>query len=212
MNGVLLGDGQCAAQPRVCPVRSDPNRQVPKHQRSPQTFPASPSEHVQDDTSGPLGVGGDVGCTLLMSWEAFSGSSSGKESTCSAGGLGSTPGSERPPGEGMGYPLQYPLASLVAQMIKESTCNVGHLGSSPDLRRSPGEGHGNPLPCSCLTGYGPGACKESDTAERLSTAMSWEVTGCHDCPLRPSRGFFAMKTDCWGLGSQEGAGECRADP
>ena len=33
---------------------------------------------------------------------------SGKESACSAGGPGSTPGSGGSPGEGHGYPLQYP--------------------------------------------------------------------------------------------------------
>ena len=32
----------------------------------------------------------------------------GKESACSAGGLGSIPGSGRSPGEGNGNPLQYP--------------------------------------------------------------------------------------------------------
>ena len=33
--------------------------------------------------------------------------SAGKESTCSAGDLGSIPGLGRAPGEGNGYPLQY---------------------------------------------------------------------------------------------------------
>ena len=37
----------------------------------------------------------------------FPGSSAGKESACSAGGLGSVPGLGRSPGEGNGYPLQY---------------------------------------------------------------------------------------------------------
>ena len=46
------------------------------------------------------------------------GSSAGKESACNAGDLGSTPGSGRSPGEGIGYPLQYSWASLVAQMVK----------------------------------------------------------------------------------------------
>ena len=32
----------------------------------------------------------------------------GKESTCNAGDLGLTPGLGRSPGEGKGYPLQYP--------------------------------------------------------------------------------------------------------
>ena len=35
------------------------------------------------------------------------GSSAGKESTCSAGDLGSIPGSGRSAGEGIGYSLQY---------------------------------------------------------------------------------------------------------
>ena len=34
--------------------------------------------------------------------------SAGKESACNVGDLGSIPGSERSPGEGKGYPLQYP--------------------------------------------------------------------------------------------------------
>ena len=48
----------------------------------------------------------------------ISGSSAGKESTCNAGDPSSTPGSERSPGEGIGYPLQYSWASLVAQTVK----------------------------------------------------------------------------------------------
>ena len=35
------------------------------------------------------------------------GGSEGEESACSAGDLGSIPGSGRPPGEGNGYPLRY---------------------------------------------------------------------------------------------------------
>ena len=46
------------------------------------------------------------------------GSSAGKESACNAGDLGSISGSGRSPGEGIGYPLQYSWASLVAQMVK----------------------------------------------------------------------------------------------
>ena len=48
----------------------------------------------------------------------FSGSSASKESACNAGDPGSIPGSRRSPGEGIGYPLQYSWASLVAQMVK----------------------------------------------------------------------------------------------
>ena len=42
----------------------------------------------------------------IYTW-GLPGSSDGKESACSAGGLGSFPGSGRSPGEGSGYPLQY---------------------------------------------------------------------------------------------------------
>jgi len=42
----------------------------------------------------------------------------GKESTCSAEDPSSIPGLGRSAGEGIGYPLQYPWASLVAQLVK----------------------------------------------------------------------------------------------
>ena len=42
----------------------------------------------------------------------------GKESACNAGDPSWISGSGRSPGEGIGYPLQYSWASLVAQMIK----------------------------------------------------------------------------------------------
>ena len=48
----------------------------------------------------------------------FSDSSAGKESTCNAGDPGSIPGLGRSAGEGIGYPLQYFWASLVAQLVK----------------------------------------------------------------------------------------------
>ena len=46
------------------------------------------------------------------------GSSAGKESTCNTGNPGSIPGSGRSLEEGIGYPLWYSWASLVAQMVK----------------------------------------------------------------------------------------------
>ena len=42
----------------------------------------------------------------------------GKEPACNAGDPGSIPGSGRSTGEGIGYPLQYSWASLVAQLVK----------------------------------------------------------------------------------------------
>ena len=48
----------------------------------------------------------------------FPGSSAGEESTCNPGDSSLNPRSGRSPGEGIGYPLQYSWASLVAQMVK----------------------------------------------------------------------------------------------
>ena len=48
----------------------------------------------------------------------FPGSSISKESACNAGDLSSSPGLGRSPGEGIGYPLQYSEASLVAQLVR----------------------------------------------------------------------------------------------
>ena len=49
---------------------------------------------------------------------SFPDSSVGKESACNAGDPGLIPGSGRSAGEGIGYPLQYSSASLMAQMVK----------------------------------------------------------------------------------------------
>ena len=48
----------------------------------------------------------------------FPHSSVGKESTCNAGDPSSIPELGRSVGEGIGYPLQYSWASLVAQLVK----------------------------------------------------------------------------------------------
>ena len=57
-----------------------------------------------------------------MGWfflrKGFPDSSVGKESTCNAGDPGLIPGLGKCPGEGIGYPLQYSWASLVAQLVK----------------------------------------------------------------------------------------------
>ena len=49
--------------------------------------------------------------------EVFPDNSVGKESACNAGNPGLIPGSGRSAGEGIGYPLQYSWASLVAQLV-----------------------------------------------------------------------------------------------
>ena len=50
--------------------------------------------------------------------EGFPDSSVGKESTCNPGDPSLIPGSGRSTREGIGYPLQYSWASLVAQLVK----------------------------------------------------------------------------------------------
>ena len=69
------------------------------------------TRHTGRDTWPGVGIVPRLGSSLLGT-----GSSAGKESTLNAGG--SIPGSGRSPGEGIGYPLQYSWAFLVAQTIK----------------------------------------------------------------------------------------------
>ena len=55
-------------------------------------------------------------CTTVVL--GFPDNSAGKESTCNAGDPSLIPGSGRSAGEGIGYPLQYSWASVVAQLVK----------------------------------------------------------------------------------------------
>ena len=55
---------------------------------------------------------------LFLRSKHFPDSSVGKEFTCNAGDPSSIPVSGRSAGEGIGYPLQYSWASLVAQLVK----------------------------------------------------------------------------------------------
>ena len=85
------------------------------------------------------------------------------------------PGSGRSPGEGIGYPLLYSWASLVAQAVKnppamqetwvQSLGWDGYLkGMVPTAVFLPGEFCGQ----RSLVGYNAWDCKESDTTEQLS--------------------------------------------
>ena len=55
---------------------------------------------------------------MSQNYSGFPGSSAEKESPCNAGDTCSIPGLGKSTGEGIGYPLQYSWASLVAQMVK----------------------------------------------------------------------------------------------
>ena len=103
----------------------------------------------------------------------FPGSSAGKESACNAGDPGLIPGSGSSPGEGMGYPLQYSWAYVVAQMIKNLLA-MQETWFNSWVGKIPGGGHANPLQYSglenphgqrSLAGYSPWGHKESDRTE-----------------------------------------------
>ena len=97
-------------------------------------------------------------------------SSVGKEPACNAGDPGLIPGLGRFAGEGIGYPLQYSWASLVAQLVRiHLQCGrpgfYPWVGKIPWRRERlptpvfwPGEFHGL---------YSPWSHKESDTTEWL---------------------------------------------
>ena len=91
-------------------------------------------------------------------------SSVGKESTCNVGSPGSVPGWGRSPGEGIGYPLQYPWTSLVAQLVKNLPAMQETWVWSLGLGRSPGEGKGYPLQYSGL---------DNSMDYTYGAAMSW---------------------------------------
>ena len=118
----------------------------------------------------------------------FPHSSVGKESACNAGDRSLIPGLGRSPGEGIGYPLQYSWASLVAQPVKNppvmwETWVDPWVGTIPWRRERlptpvfwPGEFHEL---------YSPWGLKESDTTEWLSLSLTLNMSWCYaPCPSR----------------------------
>ena len=112
-----------------------------------------------------------------MYMHCFLGSSAGKESTCKAGDPCLIPRWGSSSGEGIGYPLQYSWASLVAQMVKNQPAVQETWVWSLSWEDSLEEGmatHSSILGWRIAmdrgAGYSPWGCKESDTTERLSTA------------------------------------------
>ena len=105
----------------------------------------------------------------------FPDSSVGKEYACNAGDPGLIPGLKRSAEEGIGYPLQYSWASLVAQLVKNLPAMwdtwVQSLGCKDSLRRGrlptpvfwPGELQGL---------YSPWTPTGWDTTERLLLSLS----------------------------------------
>ena len=109
------------------------------------------------------------------------GSSPGQESTCNVGDPGSIPGMGRSSGEGIGYPLQYSWAFLVAQTVKNLPAMqeawVQCLGWEDPLEEGMAT-HSTilawriPMDRGTWWGYSPRGHREMDTTERLSTADS----------------------------------------
>ena len=89
----------------------------------------------------------------------------GKESACNVGDPGSIPGVGRSAGEGIGYPLQYSWASLVA-------LQCGRPGFDPWVGKIPWRRERLPTPVfwpgEFHALYSPWDCRELDTTERLS--------------------------------------------
>ena len=119
-------------------------------------------------------------------------SSAGKESTCNAGDPGSTPGRGRSTGEeGIGYPLQYSWASLVAQLVKNPPAMretwVRSLGweamwetwvqflSWEDPLEKGKATHSSILAWRIPWTVYPWGRKESDTTERLSLSAAEKI-------------------------------------
>ena len=99
--------------------------------------------------------------TIYKTPLGFPHSSAGKESACNAGDPGSIPASGSSAGHGIGYPLQYSWASLVAQLIKNPPAmQETWVGKIPWRERLPTPAFSSPW-----------GCKESDTTEWLSLSV-----------------------------------------
>ena len=132
--------------------------------------------HQQKQPLQILPLGGGV--------PGFPGNSAGKESAWYSGDPGLIPELGRSPGEGIGYPLQYFWAPLVAQMVKNPPAMqetwVQSLGWEDPLEEDMATysrvlAWRIPMDRGAWQATVHGGHKESDTAERLSTAQK--------CPL-----------------------------
>ena len=94
----------------------------------------------------------------------FPDSSVGKESAYNAGDSSSVPGLGGSPGEGIGYPLQYSWASLVAQLVKNLPAMWETWVRSLGWEDSSGGGKGYP-PGELHRLCSPQGLKELDTTE-----------------------------------------------
>ena len=134
----------------------------------------------------------------------------GKESTCNAGDPGLIPGLGRSAGEGIGYPLRYSWASLVAQLVKNlramwKTWFDLWVGKIPWRRERlptpvfwPGEFHGL---------YSPWDGKEMDMTEQLSLLSPLIDYTIHICPSSSNRSAAAAVTGALSAAAAASAAE-----
>ena len=112
----------------------------------------------------------------------FPDSSVGKETTCNAGDPGWIPGLGKSAGEGIGYPLQYSWASLIAQVVKNLLAMWETWAQSLGWEDSLEKGMGLPTPVfwpgesherRSLVGYSPQGRKEFDTLRDFTSFLSF---------------------------------------
>ena len=112
--------------------------------------------------------------SLPSSLVSFPSGSVGKQSPCNAGDLGLIRGLGRSPGEGIGYPLQYSLASMVVQLVK-NCLQCGRPGFHPWVGKIPRRRESLPTlvfwPGEFRGLYSPWGRKELDMTERLSLTL-----------------------------------------
>ena len=111
------------------------------------------------------------------------GSSAGKESTFNPGDLGWVPGSGRSPGGGVGYPLQYSRASLVAQMAK----NLPAMWETQDTFPIPGKAW-QPIPV-----FLPGKSPQTEGPSGLQSMGLQRVR--HNCATKHSTAYPSIYTE-----------------
>ena len=105
----------------------------------------------------------------------FLSSSAGRKSACDPGDPRSIPGSGSSPGEGIGYPLQYSWASLVAQMVK-NCLQCGRPGFDPWIGKIPWRR--NRLSTPVFLGFSDGsggkesACNAGDHPQRREQLLT----------------------------------------
>ena len=118
---------------------------------------------------------------VLFHIKGLPGSSAGKESACNTGDSSSIPLLWRSVGEGIGYPLQYSWASLVAQLAKNLPAvqdtwvqSLGWEGYPKEVNGLHTQVNSYPLQYSGLENFMDCmGCKVSDMTERLSVSLSF---------------------------------------